>query len=267
MELDPIEVTVQHSFTGETIASFSELGSKTFASLAAELESVAPVPRESRYFFMTEDGVEAPLSNVLRDLVVGSSVVLLAGVQLKPWCLSPMPQAKSESIQLLRREEDGDAAKHAKRTSGQGGVVMSQEPIPWVGDRAAFEVVIEENDGPGHEGLEIGITNEGPDRLAVHSGYAVLTRPSWVSSDAGCLWIDGQKQYRQPAWANLKPIGLKAGDMVRFSLLESGFLEVHVNGQTQASWKFEGKVPRDVYALVGLRAPCSAVKVQLPQGE
>lgn len=42
----------------------------------------------------------------------------------------------------------------------------------------------------------MGITSCGlDDGFSLHETYAVLSHPSWVSSDAGALWISGSKQY------------------------------------------------------------------------
>ena len=122
--------------------------------------------------------------------------------------------------------------------------------------------------GPGREGLEIGITDASPESFRAHPTYAVLSRPSWVSSDAGRCWRHGQRvDPRLPEWSDLRPINLKSGDQVQFCLDTTGGIEVYVNGKLQVQWQQSDtgapSFPKPVYALVGLRSPLMALSLQL----
>lgn len=84
----------------------------------------------------------------------------------------------------------------ATRPDGTKGGMAITNAIPYKEGVASFEVVILEMEDVGSEGLEIGITGSGlEDGFKLHKTYAVLSQPSWVSSDAGNLWVSGVKQY------------------------------------------------------------------------
>lgn len=96
------------------------------------------------------------------------------------------------------------------RRSGSGGVALTSE-LPWISGVASYEVAIREMDR-GSEGLEMGFTEITSQR---HMGYAVLCKPSWVSSDAGYLWVNGAKQYHLPPW--------KVGTMITLRVIFKSF--------------------------------------------
>lgn len=80
----------------------------------------------------------------------------------------------------------------------------------------------------------MGITSFGlDDGFSLHETYAVLSHPSWVSSDAGALWINGSKQYGH--WAEHLQIAcdLQAPEL---DVVPSKF------PQSQATWLFIARV-------------------------
>ncbi len=85
----------------------------------------------------------------------------------------------------------------ATRRDGTAGGMAITNAIPYSKEGvASFEVIILEMEDVGSEGLEIGITGSGlKDGFTIHKTYAVLSHPSWVSSDAGNLWVSGVKHY------------------------------------------------------------------------
>lgn len=92
--------------------------------------------------------------------------------------------------------QDGGDLVMATRPDGTKGGMAITNAIPYKEGVASFEVVILEMEDVGSEGLEIGITGSGlEDGFKLHKTYAVLSQPSWVSSDAGNLWVSGVKQY------------------------------------------------------------------------
>lgn len=96
--------------------------------------------------------------------------------------------------------QDGGDLVMATRPDGTKGGMAITNAIPYKEGVASFEVVILEMEDVGSEGLEIGITGSGlEDGFKLHKTYAVLSQPSWVSSDAGNLWVSGVKQYGR--WA------------------------------------------------------------------
>lgn len=277
-----------NSLSGDHLAKLEVKSSSSVARVEALLEQIAPPPRKTRYRLLFEDGVKTGDSELQRFLPPGQmSCSLTACVEAIPFRFHESADDGQEktSIKLIKRlgagqeiafqREDGVQDKTSiKRLEGQGVVALSIDPIPVIDGVPVFEVVINEVDQSGSlEGVEIGITHNPREGLRMHPGYAVLTRPSWVSSDAGCLWIHGQKQYELDAWLETTPTELKAGDVVRLTVLPEGGLQIDVNGRMQAKWTAGSQLEREadwpsttqpLYALVGLRAPCLAVTAQLP---
>lgn len=184
------------------------------------------------------------------------------------WGFSQLPDTRSRTLTFAEDDRDTSCmTKVFRNESAKGGMAMSAEAIPWRSGRACFVVEILEMRGRGAEGLEIGITDASPERFIAHPTYAVLSRPSWVSSDAGCCWRHGTKLSRLSAWSEVKPIRLKSGDRVQFCLDMGGGMEVYVNGRLQVRWQQSDTdapiFPKPVYALVGLRAPLMALSIEL----
>ena len=96
----------------------------------------------------------------------------------KPLLLSPLPNARTSTVELVR-------GNGARRVRGQGGVVISQEPLELVRGEVVFEVVVKKYAGSGNEGLEIGVTTTPPERVDMNAvrEYCAVVHPSWISSD------------------------------------------------------------------------------------
>ena len=63
------------------------------------------------------------------------------------------------------------------------------------------------------------ITTTSPEDIDLSYDYASVLRPSWLSSDSGSLWIDGSSVYDAGQWKHLRPVNLKAGDVVTFTVM------------------------------------------------
>lgn len=254
-----------NSLSGDPMAEISVKSSSDVAEVAELLEQKVPPPRRTRYKLLSEDGIKTGDCK-LHSFVHGGSCSLTACVEPIPWRFPEGEHSGRFCLSAIERQDDGEDKTTIRRLEGQGVVACSLDPIPVIEGVAAFEVVINEMDRSGaSEGVEIGITDSPPDKVLMHQGYAVLAKSSWVSSDAGCLWIHGNKQYKQPVWSETKPNQLKAGDVVQLTVFPDGCLQIDVNGRLQAEWNAD--IPREtpLYALVGLRAPCQVVTAQLPR--
>eukprot|EP00930_Biecheleria_cincta_P029782 TRINITY_DN20675_c0_g1_i1.p1 TRINITY_DN20675_c0_g1~~TRINITY_DN20675_c0_g1_i1.p1 ORF type:complete len:211 (+),score=38.79 TRINITY_DN20675_c0_g1_i1:40-672(+) len=185
------------NLAGETMAEISVKSSCNVAEVVELLETKVPPPSRTRYKLLFADGIKTG------DCKLHSFLDGMASCSLTA-CVGPIPWRFSEVTGFglsFEKHDDGQDKTTITRLEGRGVVACSVDPIPWIDGVAAYEVVINEMDKSGaSEGVEIGVTDSPPDRLKMHEGYAVLATPSWVSSDAGCLWIHGNKQYRQPAW-------------------------------------------------------------------
>lgn len=69
----------------------------------------------------------------------------------RPLQLSTLPNARTSTVELVH-------GNGARRTHGQGGVVISAEPIELERGEATFEVVVKKYAGAGNEGIEVGVT-------------------------------------------------------------------------------------------------------------
>ncbi|CAE7316515.1 unnamed protein product [Symbiodinium natans] len=261
-------ITVLRGLTGEPLATLQLDGTFSIERLESELVSVAPLPSQSRYKFASEAGEMLRPVVQLRQLGEGRDLTLQSFVVPKIWGFAQAENSFSRSITFQPSELDSGCMVRAFCSEdARGGMAISAEAIPWRSGRAAFAVEILGMGTRGHEGLEIGITHRAPETFRAHPGYAVLSQPSWVSSDAGCLWQNGSKHYDLPGWATTTPFRLTAGDVVHFSLMANGDIEVHVNGRIQAEWPRTAhgapEYPKPVYALVGLRAPLTGVALKL----
>mmetsp|Transcript_29654 Transcript_29654/g.66813 ORF Transcript_29654/g.66813 Transcript_29654/m.66813 type:complete len:296 (-) Transcript_29654:134-1021(-) len=274
---EPILVNVANAFSGEPLASLEVEAMSSVDQLGLALAKVSPLPWDSHYRFASEAGHMLERKMAVRELGEGREVHVAACVVANKWGFSPLEGAKSRRLMLKPHEQDPDTLSEAHKEGGGGGIALSAEPIPWREGKASFcvEILNMDGDGRGREGLEIGITDAHPKqggrpRWVPHSGYAVLCEPSWVSSDAGNFWKDGSKDVGLPPWKDLKPVNLKQGDVVQFSLLEAGDIEVVVNGTLQVHWPAAAtkapKYPEEVYGLVGLRDPLRAVSLRLDPG-
>ena len=73
----------------------------------------------------------------------------------RPLPLSTLPNARTSTVELVR-------GNSARRVRGEGGVVITEEPLRLVNGQATFEVVVKKYAGNGNEGLEIGVTTTTP---------------------------------------------------------------------------------------------------------
>eukprot|EP00435_Cladocopium_sp_Y103_P021405 s1469_g5.t1 len=266
---DVLTVVVENPISGEVIVRLPEVSK---GELLAELQKRLPCDDlHSQYKFMCE-------AVSLRDLL--ESEAPQGELRLQAFLVQRsllFDRATEGSITLSSDpDSDSDGATIASRHSSAAGGMAITGSLPWKDGVASFEVVIMEMEDVGSEGLEIGITGYGPDDgFSMHRTYAVLSHPSWVSSDYGCLWISGSKQHGadfQP-WKDLVPKRLRPGDVVRLVLyVDSGDVEIFVNGASQARWLGE-KMPnklvvsegQELFGLVGLRRPLKVACVRLPQ--
>lgn len=260
---------------GEPLAELPVEAEWTAGVLAQKVALLAPLadPRRMHYAFVLDTAKLGAEDALAPHLSEGEGLTLTAVVEMVPWYLSTV--AKGQSATMLY-EEGSEHPVAARRNGGRSGaVVMSNHPVPWLeaattgGEGAfSFEVVVDGMESRGHEGLELGVTTLPPeDATSSFSDYAVLCQNTWVSSDAGRLWVNGDTKddMRPQYWSSTTPNKLKVGDVVRFSVLEAGDIEIQVNGEEQVLWRPAG-VPASepLYAIVGMRAPCSAVTVRLP---
>lgn len=263
---DPIELVIR-SISGDILAHLDADGSWTVETLVDILEAKcnALLLPNTRYKLI--HGAETLWSGmVLRQKISGSNVELTAVLQTV-WCLSPY--AKTHYVDLC---EDRISARTSKRgaQNANRGIVLSESPVPWISGVKAFEVVIDEmrsdEYGWGDEGVEVGITTTTPDDwlLSRDVSHACCHEPSWVSSDQGRLWVDGQDVVPSTYWCTRKPNDLCEGDVVRFAVLPDGQVDVFVNDIHQAKWSAGVTTECDLYAIVGMQPPCFAVTVRLP---
>ncbi|CAJ1390083.1 unnamed protein product [Effrenium voratum] len=262
-----VTVVVENSISGEVIATWSEVPQDEHLEA---LQRLLPTDLHSRFKFASE-------SVSLLDLQATEGVIRLHACRVRaPLLFSEV----SESVTLSGDADDPSqmGATIASRDGDHTGGMAMTEALRWADGVASFEVVIMEMEKFGSEGIEIGITNcSRADGFSLHQKYAVLSQPSWVSSDAGNLWISGSKQYGAafPPWKDVTPRRLQADDVVRLAFYaETGDMEIYVNEVRQARWSGE-KMPKSktlvvsegqqLYGLVGLRRPLKVARVRLPR--
>jgi len=154
-------------------------------------------------------------------------------------------------------------ARMIRRISGYGAVLSTKDPVGIAGS-CAFEVLVDYSAEQGSEGVEVGVTTSPglPVPLNEDTGYAIKAKNSWVSSDAGSLWVKGSKRINQPKWKHTCPSDLCSGDIVRVEVSKAGNISLFVNDMHQVTWR-QTLVPKGtpLYALVGLRAPCCGATI------
>lgn len=260
----------------------------TVERLAAEVAELAPLrdPDRTHYSFVLGSETLEPSAELAAHLV-GERLELHAMAEQLPWCLSPLQSARSPGVETFggrSPERCPISARRGPSVASRGGVVLSKFPIPWLEEAGAgpqaegaytYEVVVDGMQKSGSEGVEVGVTTMAPGDVqacVLLCRYAVLFKPSWVSSDAGTFWCKGEgdgtnsHHYDHEHWRTTRPSQLVVGDVVRLAVMESGAMEVRVNSEVQAMWP-NANVPTDgpLYALVGMRQPCDAVSVRLPE--
>lgn len=263
---DVLTVVVENPISGEIIVTLPAISR---VERLAELQKLLPCDDlHSQYKFMCE-------AVSLQDLLDSEAQGELRLQAFRVHRSLLFDRATEDSITLSDPDSDDGATLASRHSSAAGGMAITGS-LPWKDGVVSFEVVIMEMEDVGSEGLEIGITGCGPDDgFLMHRAYAVLSHPSWVSSDYGSLWISGRKQRGddfQP-WKDLVPKCLRPGDVVRLVLyVDSGDLEIFVNGASQARWLCE-KMPKklvvsegqELFGLVGLRRPLKVARVRLPE--
>lgn len=263
---DVLTVVVENPISGEIIVTLPAISR---VERLAELQKRLPCDDlHSQYKFMCE-------AVSLQDLLDSEAQGELRLQAFRVHRSLLFDRATEDSITLSDPDSDDGATLASRHSSAAGGMAITGS-LPWKDGVVSFEVVIMEMEDVGSEGLEIGITGCGPDDgFLMHRAYAVLSHPSWVSSDYGSLWISGRKQRGddfQP-WKDLVPKCLRPGDVVRLVLyVDSGDLEIFVNGASQARWLGE-KMPKklvvsegqELFGLVGLRRPLKVARVRLPE--
>eukprot|EP00929_Paragymnodinium_shiwhaense_P074328 TRINITY_DN38025_c0_g1_i2.p1 TRINITY_DN38025_c0_g1~~TRINITY_DN38025_c0_g1_i2.p1 ORF type:complete len:1491 (-),score=438.68 TRINITY_DN38025_c0_g1_i2:649-5121(-) len=202
-------------------------------------------------------GVEQPSHEQELEAVAVEQAWQLASCNLQP--------GDASSVQGDEHERLSTGTVHLAADAG-GVVLISSDALHVLPEGGTyFEATVEGVDATagGDEGLEVGVTTTHPSALAATEDYAVLVEGSWVSSDAGTLWVDGTGlEEIYPAWQHTKPGQLVSGDVVRFSISCEGAIGIAVNGVEQASWA--ARLPlnkQPLYALIGLRRPCVAVRL------
>ncbi|GMH82002.1 hypothetical protein TrVE_jg184 [Triparma verrucosa] len=188
----------------------------------------------------------------------------------KPMMLSTLQNARTTTT----TEINGNVAR---RFNGQGGACIASEPLVFVNGEASFEVVIKKMKGSEDEGLECGVTTTRPEDIDLSYDYASTHVPSWLSSDSGSFWKDGRSVYDAGQWKHLRPVNLKAGDVVTFTVMGNGGIRIECNGVLQVVWdKARVNTSKPLYAFFGMRAPLCGIsvrrkeyditKVELPTG-
>lgn len=309
VELGPKTRVVATRLSGDVLVELDAFASWRIRDLSAEVASLVPLekPHSTRYAFIIE-GKKLLSKTPLGPLLEGQDQLdLIVIIESLPWGFSSLRSARSSTVRLLKDqqeepekeslerspddsaeeeetaeedEEDIDTFCSARRRHGRGGVVFSNQPVPWHKNEAeegdegswAFEVIIDEMTDTGYEGVELGVTDS---RTSIEDhSYAVLHSSSWVSSDAGTLWIHrngdspATNHYPFEHWRSTSPRWLKVGDVVSFRVFRTGGIEVRVNGEIQAEWpdaKVKIEDSRPLYAIVGMRAPCAGVTIRLPE--
>ena len=173
-----------------------------------------------------------------------------------------------------------DATNIVTRIANRGCVLWSKEPVGCAGN-VTFQATVHYDDEYGREGIEIGVTTNAANSAAANSAYensyAVLQRASWMSSDAGNLWVHGRSERHRnhngkwitnSTWEHTTPMQLSTGDVVRCEVTAQGVMCIAVNDIPQAEWDLticDEPLPCDMplYALVGLRHPCKGASVHL----